>query len=369
MKFLDVSYEEFIQKTKYKKIIQFGASSAWHHYQTVFTDIQKNVVNNTVVIVDNDKKKWGTDYYINDKKFVINNPETIKAQKDIVILITVSLAYQKDICKQLCNFELSDDVECYSLPLMSFSKKKCDNSCVDTYFKNRNEKKIPPIIHSFWFSGDKKPELYERCMESWHKHCPEFKIIEWNKDNYDVNKNVYMKQAIDAKKWAFASDFARLDVLLQYGGIYMDMDVELVGSLDKLLYANRFFCRQEDGILELGSGFGVQPADDLIKKMLKTYDNRKLILDNGLIDMTPQPEWLSSILSEQGIVKNHNSQIIEDTIIFSNDYITCFSGDNFDDTAKIGIHWHNGGWLDKKDRDLIHDSLSVKQELIEKYFI
>ena len=177
-----------------------------------------------------------------------------------------------------------------------------------------------------------------------------------------------MREAFIHKKWAFVSDYARLDVLYQYGGIYLDMDVELLAPLAPFLRADSFFCRQEDGTLELGSGFGVQTKDSLIGELLDTYRDRKFILEDGSMDKTPQPEWIDVVLNQNGIKKNHDSQVIANRLILSNDYISCSAGDHSTQNAKLGIHWHNGGWLEEQERKLIKDSFAAKEEVIQKYF-
>lgn len=368
MQFINVSYEEFLRKKKNKKIIQFGASSAWHYYLKVFHNISSEILDNTLFIVDNDPSKQGKPFVIDKKSFLIENVERLKGEKDYVILITVSMAYQKAVCEQLAGLELPENMECYSLPLMTYNFQQTDNTCVDEYFNTHTNTVHKPTIHSFWFSGEEKPELYKRCVDSWHRFCPAFEIIEWNTNNYDVTKNIYMREAFEHRKWAFVSDYARLDILYQYGGIYMDMDVELLAPIDQLLKADSFFCRQEDGFLELGSGFGVLPGDPLIREMLDTYENRRLILENGQMDKTPQPEWLSKVLENHGIHKNHNSQVIENRLILSNDYISSAAGADTFQNARLGVHWHHGGWLDEKERKLIKDSFEAKEELLTVFF-
>lgn len=368
MKFVDVSYEEFLAKKGKRKVIHFGASSAWHYYFKLYPDIMKDVLEDTVFVVDNDPSKQETMFSIGESQFQVKNPKSLKDEENYVILITVSLAYQENICKQLVELGVHESTECYSLPLMIYNTKKANNDCVEEYFINHNCRINTPKIHSFWFSGEEKPELYKRCLDSWYRLCPEFEIIEWSTKNYDVTKNQYMLEAFERRKWAFVSDYARLDVLYQYGGIYMDMDVELLASPVKLLNADSFFCRQEDGFIELGSGFGAQSGDFLIGEMLDTYKNRKLIMEDGTMDMTPQPEWLSGILNKHGLGKAYDSQVINNRLILSNDYITCSTGGDPTKTAKLGVHWHNGGWLDEKNRKLIQDSFAAKDELIKKYF-
>ena len=93
---------------------------------------------------------------------------------------------------------------------------------------------IPKVIHYCWFGGNEMSELEKKCIESWKTQCPDYEIIRWDETNYDVTKNLYMQQAYAAKKWAFVSDYARLDILYQHGGIYLDTDVELLQSLNTL---------------------------------------------------------------------------------------------------------------------------------------
>jgi len=369
MKFINVKYNQFINSIKGRKIIIFGATSAWKYFESLYPNIKEEIVSNVYAVVDNDQSKQNTLFDMGTKKISIFSPNILKGLDNIVILIMVSLAYHEEICNQLINLNLNDETECYSLFLMTSYHDEIDNSDVEKYFKDKNEKKIPAKIHCFWFSGDEKPDLYKRCLESWYIHCSNFEIIEWNANNYDVTKNRYMLEAFERKKWAFVSDYARLDVLKKEGGVYMDMDVELIASLEPYLYANGFFLRQEDGMLELGSGFGVQSNDSLIIKMLEKYHQRRLVMPNGEIDITPQPEFLSKVLRENGITRNHNSQIVGDKIILSNDFISCYTGKNSVSNARIGIHWHNGGWLDEKQRTLISKSNESREQVIKKYFI
>lgn len=87
---------------------------------------------------------------------------------------------------------------------------------------------IPKIIHYCWFGGAEIPEHDKKCIESWKKYCPDYQIIRWDESNYDYKKNPYMKEAYEAKKWGFVPDFARLDIVYEHGGIYLDTDVEII---------------------------------------------------------------------------------------------------------------------------------------------
>lgn len=368
MKFINVSYDGFIKNIDGRKVIQFGVSSAWNYFLNVFPTIAEDVLDSTLFIVDNSSAKQGKKFEIGGRKFCVESPEKIKEYDGCVVLITVALAYQKDICIQLLGMELPDDMECYSLQLMTWNFMENDNSCVSGYFASHKTRVNVPIIHSFWFSGEAKSELYKRCIDSWHRFCPDFEIIEWNADNYDVTKNKYMFEAFKHGKWAFVSDYARLDVVYRQGGIYMDMDVELIAPIGHLLNADSFFFRQEDGFLELGSGFGAAAGNRLIGGMLRTYEGRSLILENGVLDRTPQPQWLNGMLKSCGIDICHDSQVIGDCLIMSNDYIACSAGSGSVRDAELGIHWHNGGWLEERERELIRKSFDARHGLVAEYF-
>lgn len=94
---------------------------------------------------------------------------------------------------------------------------------------------IPKIIHYCWFGKKPISEDVKKYIETWKKYCPNYEIKQWNEDNFDINQNLYCKEAYEAEKWAFVSDYVRLKVLYEYGGIYMDTDIELCKSFDDLL--------------------------------------------------------------------------------------------------------------------------------------
>lgn len=90
---------------------------------------------------------------------------------------------------------------------------------------------IPHVIHYCWFGNNPKPKLVTDCISTWKKYFPDWEIKEWNEDNYNVRAIPYIQEAYEAKKWAFVADYARFDILYQYGGIYLDSDVEFIKPL------------------------------------------------------------------------------------------------------------------------------------------
>ena len=130
---------------------------------------------------------------------------------------------------------------------------------------------IPKKIHYCWFGGKPKSGLYRRCIESWKRLCPDYEIIEWNEVNFDLGRYPYLQWCYDRGKWAFISDFARLIILKEQGGIYLDTDVELLRPLDGLLEYGAFMSFENNTYINTGIGLGSEPAHPVLDVLLQTY--------------------------------------------------------------------------------------------------
>ena len=115
---------------------------------------------------------------------------------------------------------------------------------------------IPRKIHYCWFGRGEKPRLAQKCIASWKKYCPDYEIIEWNEDNFDVNRNAYTQMCYKEKKYAFLTDYLRLLIVEEHGGIYFDTDVEAVRSFDELLDNPAFFGFENDRFVNTGEEIG-----------------------------------------------------------------------------------------------------------------
>ena len=144
---------------------------------------------------------------------------------------------------------------------------------------------IPKKIHYCWFGKGEYPEIVKKCIKTWERYCPEYELKLWNEDNYDVRKNRYIEEAYENKKWAFVSDYARLDIIYHEGGIYLDTDVELIKSLDDLLVYKCFFAGDGCGI-NSGLGFGAEKENNVIKILMEEYEGVAFVKD-GKLDLTP----------------------------------------------------------------------------------
>ena len=168
---------------------------------------------------------------------------------------------------------------------------------------------IPKVIHYCWFGKGKMSPLSQKCIKSWRKYCPEYKIICWNEENFDVTENQYAKEAYDAGKWAFVSDYVRLKVLYNEGGIYLDTDVELIKPLDNLIETYGYMGFDDRGIPSTGLGFACEKGNELVGALLADYDYIPFVLPDGTYDLTPCPDRNVKTMVELGLDLEKKEQI------------------------------------------------------------
>ena len=180
---------------------------------------------------------------------------------------------------------------------------------------------IPKVINYCWFGGKEKPKEVVKCIESWKKFCPDYEIIEWNETNYDINKNEYTKRTYEGKKWAFFTDYARLDIIYEYGGIYLDTDVELIKSLDDLLNCEGYMGMEQIGTVATGLGFGAIKNHPFIKKNKEFFENEKNIISNdGHLYKIICVKITTKLLKAEGLKDENKIQKISDLVIYPPDY-------------------------------------------------
>ncbi len=211
---------------------------------------------------------------------------------------------------------------------------------------------IPKIIHYCWFGRGPLPELAQKCIESWKIHCPDYQIIEWNEDNFDVTSIPYAKEAYEVGKYAFVADVARLEALYNYGGIYMDTDMELLKPIDELLLHEAFTGFENSKLVAMGI-FGAKKRSPFIAEFLAQYRTRHYRLENGTLDMTTNVSVVTSMLENRGLVKNGSFQQIRDIAIYPADY---FYPKSFT-TGKLkltnnsfAIHHYDASWVPEESR-------------------
>ena len=205
---------------------------------------------------------------------------------------------------------------------------------------------IPKTIHYCWFGGNPLPKLAVKCIDSWKKYCPDYEIIEWNENNFDLNMCPYIKEAYENRKWAFITDFVRLHVLYNYGGIYMDTDVEVITPLDQFLNEEGFSGFENEHSVPTGI-MAAAKNNEFIGKLLADYDGRHFVLEDGSLDMTTNTAVITKLAEENGLQLNNEKQTVCDFTFYPRDYF-CPKDSR---TLKVHltsnsatIHHFNGSW-------------------------
>ncbi|MGI2197943.1 glycosyltransferase family 32 protein [Shewanella baltica] len=205
------------------------------------------------------------------------------------------------------------------------------------------------IIHCCWFGGNKKSKLIEECMASWRKYLPEYKIIEWNESNFDINSNQYVKEAYENKKWAFVSDYVRLFALNKYGGIYLDTDVEVFRNMDEFLEHDFFsgFEFYSNTLSPITAVMGSKKNSHFISELLSEYDNACFINKDGSLNLQTNTRRITDIL-----VNIYNIDPNKDVYQSSSDKIHIYPSTYFCNKAEnsYSIHHFDGSWIPKKQK-------------------
>lgn len=222
---------------------------------------------------------------------------------------------------------------------------------------------IPKVIHYCWFGKKEIPDNLQRCIESWKKVMPDYEIRKWDESNYDINKCDYIKEAYAEKKWAFVSDYARLDICYTYGGIYLDTDVEVVKPFDALLSLDGF-CGMEIGKHALpdeanvGLAMGLSKGLEMGRILRDDYHSLHFKKSDGSLDLTPCPVIQTRTLKKYGLISNNKTQVINGITVFPTEYfcpMNQYTGEMNLSPNTYSIHHYFGSWnsaADKKRREL-----------------
>jgi lipopolysaccharide biosynthesis glycosyltransferase len=211
-------------------------------------------------------------------------------------------------------------------------------------FNNFKLANIPRIIHYCWFGGNKKTELVDKCISSWRKY--DFRIIEWNETNFDVNSNPYVKEAYDKGKWAFVTDYVRLHALNLFGGIYMDSDYELLKPIDKFLQ-HRAFTGHETTDIPVTAIMGAEPEHPWIKTLLKYYDTAKF-------EEVPNTVFISKLMKNMFVEHTDKYSIYTDGLVvytvetfcpFDHKKLQVLPTEN-----TYGVHHFSGSWTKRASK-------------------
>lgn len=216
---------------------------------------------------------------------------------------------------------------------------------------------IPKIIHFCWMSGDPYPPKIKQCIDSWKRVLPDYEIWLWDTTRFDINSSVWVKEAFEHKKYAFCADYIRLYALYNYGGIYLDSDVEVLKSFNDLLSLPYFWGYESKGIIEAAT-IGSEKGNPIIGRLLDHYKDRHFIKSDGEPDIVIMPEIIMSEIKVNYGIHDINTPSQFD---YSQGVVNVFPYDRFSPIDTIGkryvlratnntysIHHFVSAWVDPK---------------------
>lgn len=226
--------------------------------------------------------------------------------------------------------------------------------------------KIPKKIHFCWLSGEEYPELIQRCMDSWQRVLPDYEIKCWNTENFDVNICRYTREAFQAGKYAFVSDYVRLYALYNEGGIYLDSDIEVLKSFDDLLHNTAFTGFEQNDRVVAAWIFGSEKGNPIFKEFLDYYGNRGFLLPNGEYDLTPNTVPITNICVKNGLQPNGKEQKLDSITVYPRDFFCPYNRatEEWNITGHTyTVHYFNGAWISREKKQII----AKRKQIICRY--
>ena len=238
---------------------------------------------------------------------------------------------------------------------------------------------IPKILHYVWMGDKPLTPLAEQCLASWQEHMPDWTIMRWDESNFDIaSAPLYVRQAYEARKFAFVSDYVRLWALEQYGGVYVDTDVKVLKSYEPLLNDAAFIGLEESKAHLPGTCvMGCEPHCLWVRDMLALYDNISFVKPDGSLDLTTNVQRLGDALIARGFVPNGKEQYIKEygLRIYTHDYFSPITSTRVMRKTKntYSIHYFAESWRDGKrasglrnwtvTREIVNALVQIKRRL------
>ncbi len=338
---------EFTDLIQNKKLYIFGAGKLTENCIDIYCRNKK-----VEAVLDNNEKRWSRKQRFFDQEIPVIGVDTFveelagQSLSDIVLLVVPGF-YAAQIIRQLDSIPQLEGLDCYIHAMIRNTKE-----AVPEYHFTKGALKIPKKIHYFWVGGNPVPESLQRCIDSWKKYNPDYEILRWDENNYDFSVNPYMKEAYEQKAWGFVPDYARLDIIYRYGGIYLDTDVETIQNLDVLLCDEAFFGMGSADRIGIGVGFGAAAGNELIRELRDYYDNRHFVNADGTKNRVPCYYYQHPIFERYGFRILNEYQKIRGAVVYPPEVMsprgTSGLGDFFSEKT-LSIHHGAGTWNNSQE--------------------
>lgn len=336
--FKNANYLQFLSETKGKRIIFFGAGQMCHDFIKCHAE-KLYLFENVDYILDNSPSKEGQEICFPNKTLkVVHITRLLEENVELsnyVVLLLLGENYLLQIVEQLDKFTQFDDVPCYyGRTAFNWGLENYPPLPVNAVLpKSSGKYRIPKIIHYIWFGRNPMSYIILNCIESWRRYCPDYELRLWNEDNYDLTQTpLYVRQAYESKKYAFVSDYVRLDVVYKYGGFYLDCDVELFRNLDDFLPYKSVFAFMAYNQIASGLGFGSVANNPIIENLIERFSKLPFVSQNGELYTMDCPRYETDYFRINSYPIN-NELYMKDDILFvpssflcSMDLVDCGEG-------------------------------------------
>ena len=341
--------KKFREYIKDKKVFLFGAGRALDSCLDIYFGTKK-----VEKIVDNKSQLWGKSIVYGDGQIeIIGVFELISlVQKYGVnqcVLMITSTFYGAEIIEELDKYEKLDGLECYLQFLVRNTKED-----VKPFEFTKGNARIPKKIHYIWAGGSVLPDKFKKNIESWQNYNPDYEIIRWDESNYDFTKCDYGREAYESNAWGFVCNYARLDIVYQYGGIYLDTDVEAVANFDCLLNDDAFFNMGCTDRVNLGCGFGAVPGNMLIWDMKRSFEETHFLDCSGKPGKKPCHTFVHPVIRKRGFQIINEYQKIDDVILYPCEVMspeTISILPDFYTEKTVSIHHKEGSWKNQVEKE------------------
>lgn len=367
MKELNFGLNKFRDFIKSKKCICFGSGAQAKRMICIMQNW--NIVKNIVTFVDNDKSKIGKKIKYRGLEFPIVSAEESLGYVDGNTIYIITCSDVIGIKEQMDQYKILKEIPFFSLAELASQQLRISD--YDNVVKESDMPLIPKKIHYCW-CGSELPDSCKKNIESWEKYCPDYEIIEWNEKNYNFNENKYMRQAALMGKWGLACDYARVDILYNNGGIYLDTDVEVTQCLDELLYQKGFAILDNAFLVNFGTGYGSIAYNPILKELRDYYNDVDYILQDGSLNNEPSPIHIYNVLRKYGLKVNDTFQ----TVPGINIYPMIMGGSNSYTQQKrvtdktFFVHYGAATWLDNKymeSKNRLSEYYKCREDGLESY--
>lgn len=318
---------------------------------------QHGLLRRIAFYIDKNPEMHGCSITVYNREVEIKAVDALNAAGGNTVLI-IAVSRYAEVLNQLEHMERTAELICYLMPMMCIH-----NFCggVSEGMPTLSDKPlIPKKIHYMWLGKKQIPAKLQKCIDSWKRYCPDYEIIQWNEDNYDVDKHPYMRDAYEQGAYGFVPDYARLDILYRYGGLYMDTDVEVRKNLDPLLYQEAFCGVEKWQIINFGGCSGAVKGHPMMEKFIEAREGISFLDKNGRKNTLTCGYYDTNVALENGYCINGKTQYIQGMNIYASDYFHPFdymSGHMDMTKHTYSVHWFNGGWLDEGMRRANEDAM------------